>query len=177
MFFRHITIQQVHARDPTCGKVFDFALVFTVHSLERFTTCETVTNQPLTMLLHPPCGRMLISTTIGNFTHVMQLGNVGKYIAELKQKGECGPLDKMVLLLANTMYDSNSFAGYRMNLYILQLQYLSELHGVFELRSDAVLFYFNIYSNCLVDLYYSKVIRRNPKTRIHTFNNNTVSSK
>ena len=108
----------------------------------------------------------------------MQLSNLGKYIVELRLTTEYGPKDKMVLLLANTKYDSNVLLGYRMNLYVLQLQYLHNLHAVFELRSAAVLFYFVFYStNYSVDIYYSSVIRRKPTARTHEHESNTVSSK
>ena len=173
--FRYMVIHQVHAMDATCAKVFDFALVFTVHYPERLTTCETFTNQRVTILMYPQCGKMLITARSGTFTHVMQLGNVGEYIAEITQALECGPLDKMVLLLANTKYHSNSLAGYRMTVYLVQLQYLSDLYRVFELRSDAVLFYFIIFSpNCYVDIYYRRVIRRTLRARLPMIGTNKV---
>ena len=176
MFFRYIVIHQVYIIEERCAKVFHFALVFTAHYPERFTTCETFTNLPLTTLMYPRCGKMIITTTNGTFTHVMQLSNVGKYVAEITHTGGCGPFDELVILLANTKYDPNSFAGYRMTFYQVQLQHLSDLYGVFEFRNVAVLFNFLISSpHCSVDIYYRKVVRRVPTARLRTFTWNTVS--
>ena len=176
MLFRYIVNHQVYIIEKRCAKVFHFALMFTVHYLERLTTCETFTNLNLTTLMYPQCGKIIITATNGIFTHVMQLGNVGKYIAEITHTRECGPFDELVIFLANTKYDLDLFTGYRMTFYQVKLQYLSDLYGMFELRNVAVLFNFLISSTqCSVDIYYRKVVRRVPTARIRAPTRDTVS--
>ena len=176
MIFRYIDIYQVHTIEAPCARVFDFALMFTVHDPELRTTCEMFMNLPLTTLMYPPCGRVFISTTTGTFTHVMQLGDVGRYNIEIAKRRQCGPWDDLMILLADIKYVSNSFAGYRMTLYQLQLQYLSDLYGAFEIRNVAVLFNFLIRSpHCSVAIYYRKVVSRLSTERTRTPKINKVN--
>ena len=166
----------MHTIEEPCARVFDFALMFTVYYPELRTTCELFRNIPITILMHPPCGRMFITTTTGTFTQVMQLGDVGKYNIEITKRRQCGPWDDLMLLLADIKYVSNSFAGYRMTLYQVQLQYLSDLYGVFEIKNVAVLFHFLISStHCSVAIYYRKVASRLSTVRTRTLKINKVS--
>ena len=153
--------------DAICANVFDFALMFTVDSPKRSTTCETFTNETYTALIQPPCGNVIIASARGQYTHAMELGNLGKYFVELKQSKECGH-HYMVLMLAYKKYILSKFVGYKMVIYYMKLRYTSDLHRAFELRSDAVLLHFHITrgsSECTLETYYRRAIGRKPRKR------------